>query len=361
MLTLGRRYLAHRRKLGFALRIEGMQVLQFARFADRVAAGQPLTAALALRWATLPRTENSQFYHAKRLESLRGFARFCAIFDPRVEVPGAHMIGPAHRRRSPHIYSAAQIRLILRRAAALPCLAGDPLRAITFATLIGLIACTGLRMGEALRLKETDFDPEAGTLHVPRAKFSPERVLPLQPSTVRALRRYQTARRRHPLCTDRFFVGRTGHPLNQQTVYYTFRGLTRDFVTNGARRRPRFHDFRHTLATKLIAKWSQEQAPGAHHLLLLCRYLGHRSFRDTFWYVSADPAALASVAERFKRFWHARTESAHEPNPVPLAHSEILRRPLDRSAECQSANRRRISRYLPSAAAVSLRPPRASG
>jgi integrase len=193
---------------------------------------------------------------------------------------------------------------------------------ITFANLIGLIACTGLRMGEALRLKETDFDPEAGTLHVPRAKFSPERVLPLQP-TVRALQRYQTARRRHPLCTDRFFVGRTGHPLNQQTVYYTFRGLTRDFVTNGARRRPRFHDFRHTLATKLIAKWSQEQAPVAHHLLLLCRYLGHRSFRDTFWYVSADPAALASVAERFKRFWHARTESAHEPNLVPLAHSEI--------------------------------------
>lgn len=361
ILTLARRYLAHRRKLGFSLRIEGMQVLQFARFADRVAAGQPITTALALRWATLPRTANSQLYHAKRLESLRGFARFCAIFDPRVEVPATHLIGPAHRRLPPHIYSAAQIRLVLRRAAALPHLPGDPLRSITFVTLIGLIACTGLRMGEALRLTETDFDLEAGTLCVPRAKFSPQRVLPLHPSTVRALRRYQSARRCHPLFTDHFFVGRMGRPLNQQTVYYTFRGLTRDFVTNGARLHPRFHDFRHTLATKLIAQWSQEQAPVAHHLLLLCRYLGHRTFRDTFWYVSADPAALASVAERFNCFWHARPESGYEPNPVPLAHPEILRRPLNRATKCEPANRRRLPRYLPSVAAVSLRPPRAPG
>lgn len=360
MLTLARRYLGHRRKLGFSLRIEGQQVLQFARFADRVAAGQPITTALALRWATLPRTANSQFYHAKRLESLRGFARFCAVFDSRVEVPATRLVGQAHRRLSPHIYSEAQIRLILCRAAKLPCLPGDPLRSVTFVTLIGLIACTGLRMGEALRLKECDFDSEAGTLRVPRAKFSPQRVLPLHPSTVRALQHYQSVRRRHPFFTDRFFVGRRGHPLNQQTAHYAFRGLTRDLITNGARSRPRFHDFRHTLATRLVAQWSQQKAPLAHHLLLLCRYLGHRTFRDTYWYVSADPAALASVAARFNRFRHSRPLSDHELEPVPLAHPEILCRPSDCTTRRESADHRRLPRYLPTDAAVSLQPPQAS-
>ena len=253
MSALARRYLAHRRKLGFLLRTEGVQVINFGRFADRVAPRQPITAALALQWATLPRTAHQQFYHAKRLESLRGFARFCAVFDPRTEVPSTRLVGPAHRRLTPHIYPAGQVRLLLQRAAALPVVdPSDPLRSLTYVTLIGLIACTGLRMGEALRLIESDFDDAAGTLRVPRAKFSPERILPLHSSAVRALRHYRSARRRHPAFTDRLFVGRGGRPLNQQTVYYTFRGLTRDFVVTGARANPRFHDFRHYVGNKTM-------------------------------------------------------------------------------------------------------------
>ena len=162
MSALARRYLAHRRKLGFLLRTEGVQVINFGRFADRVAPRQPITAALALQWATLPRTAHQQFYHAKRLESLRGFARFCAVFDPRTEVPSTRLVGPAHRRLTPHIYPAGQVRLLLQRAAALPVVdPSDPLRSLTYVTLIGLIACTGLRMGEALRLIESDFDDAA--------------------------------------------------------------------------------------------------------------------------------------------------------------------------------------------------------
>ena len=358
MLALARRYLAHRHKLGFLLRVEGPQVLSFARFADRIARGQPITTSLALQWATLPRTAQQRFYHAKRLESMRGFARFCAVLDPRTEVPLTRLIGPAHRRRAPHIYTSNQVRLLLRRAAALPVIHfSDPLRPLTYVTLIGLIAATGLRMGEALRLREDDFDDKAGTLRVPRAKFSAERILPLHRSTVCALRRYQSARRRHPAFTDRFFAGRSGRPLNQNTVYYTFRGLTRDLVTNGDRAYPRFHDFRHSLATRLIAKWSQQKFPVAHRLLLLCRYLGHRHFRDTFWYVSSDPAALKTASNRFNRFCHCQPDPAYEANPVPIARSEVFCRPPDQPAQRQPANCRRLPRYLPSAPSICLRSP----
>jgi len=354
--TLARRYLAHRRKLGFLLRVEGQQVLKFAQFADRAAPHRPITTALALQWATLPRTPNRRLYHAKRLESLRGFAKFCAVLDPRTEVPLTHLIGPAHRRQAPHIYPAAQVRLLLRRAAALPLKfhPAEPLRALTYVTLIGLLACTGLRMGEALRLREKDFDEQAGTLRVPRAKFGAERILPLHSSAVRALRRYQSARHRHPVLTDRFFVGRGGAPLSQQTVHYTFRGLTRDLVANGARSNVRFHDFRHSLATRLIAKWSRQDAPIAHHLLLLSRYLGHRSFCETFWYISADPRSLQAVSDRFNRF-------SHDPNrtndPVPLPRAAILCRASARSAQRQPTNHSCLPGHLPATAWVSFRSP----
>jgi len=354
--TLARRYLVHRRKLGFLLRIEGQQVINFARFADRAAPHRPLTTALALQWATLPRTPHRRLYHAKRLESLRGFAKFCAVLDPRTEVPLTRLIGPAHRRQAPHIYSATEVRLLLRRAAALPRKfhPTEPLRALTYVTLIGLIACTGLRMGEALRLREEDFDEQAGTLRVPRAKFGAERTLPLHPSTVQALRRYQSARHRHPILTDRFFIGRDGAPLSQQTVYHTFRGLTRDLVANGARSYLRFHDFRHSLATRLIAKWSRQRAPVAHHLLLLCRYLGHRTFRETFWYISADPRSLQTASDHFNRFSHEPSRT-HDPVPVPRA--AIFRRASALSTQRQPSNHSRLPGHLPATAWISFRLP----
>jgi integrase len=352
--TLARRYLAHRRKLGFLLRIEGPQIEEFARYADRIAPHQSMTTALALQWATLPQTPHRALYHAKRLECLRGFARFCAVFDPRTEIPATRLVGPAHRRRAPHIYSDEQIRLLLRRAASLPIVyLTDPLRPFTYVTLFGLIACTGIRLGEALRLTTADFDKEAATLRVPRAKFSPDRILPLHSSTVAALRRYLAQRKRHPAFTDRLFVARGGRALCQRTVHGAFWALTTGFIATGDRARPRIHDLRHTLATRLIAKWSQQRSPIGHHLLLLCRYLGHRSFQETFWYVSANPHALTRVSQQFNSY----RNDTHEPDPIPVPHPTIFRGTLDGPSQRQPANRRCLPRYLPPVARLSLRLP----
>lgn len=354
MLRLADRYLAHRRRFGFNLKIEGGLVRDFARFADRIAGGQPLTITLALAWATLP-SGSTPLYHAKRLEALRGFARYCAALDSRVEVPPGRMLGPAHRRIAPHIYSPGQIALLLRRAGALP--PTGSLRPRTFVTFIGLLASTGLRVIEARRLRPEDFDAEAGTLRIARTKFSPERVLPLHPSTVCALMRYQDARHRRWPSAQSFFVGTHGLPLSNAAMYSAFRELTHDMVGNGARTRPRLYDLRHTFATRMIARWSRSAAPIAHHLLLLSRYLGHQTFLATYWYVSADPAAMTSVAIQFQRYWRGQPKVTHEPDVVPIAATAVLRRTPPRTTSAQPPNDRRIPRHLPTAAAISLRPP----
>jgi integrase len=299
MEELARRYLEHRRQFGYRLLSQGYGLFAFARFADWTAPGQPITVALALRWAkrqpALPITV------ASRLSIIRGFAGFCATFDARTEAMPARLTNGAPRRRAPHVYTSEQVRLILRRTDSLKPWRTN-LRPITYRTLIGLLACTGLRTREALRLRDEDFDATAGTLRVPPTKFTPVRILPLHPSAVRALRRYQTVRRKYFPVTSRFFVGPYGRPLTPSAVQWTFRRLVHDIPSNGARPRPRLYDFRHTFATTLISRWSRQANPIPQRLVLLCRYLGHKYFHHTYWYVQHELAALRTASARFKNY-----------------------------------------------------------
>jgi integrase len=127
-------------------------------------------------------------------------------------------------------------------------------------------------------------------------------MLPLHPSVVRALRRFQSIRRaRFPL-TGTFFTGPFGRPLRTSAAQWTFRRLAEGIPSNGVRSTLRLYDFRHTFATKLIARWSRQRAPLAHRLVLLSRYLGHKYFQHTYWYVQREPAALKAAATRFEHF-----------------------------------------------------------
>lgn len=303
MRVLARRYLAYRRRLGFALSADEHNLLRFARFADRTAPGEPVTTALALRWVdSNPATQPS--YRSACLKTVRSFARFCVPLDPRTQLPPTYLVSGAYVRKAPHLYSREQIRLLMLRAQRLST-AQSPLRPATYETLIGLMACTGLRLGEALQLRLCDFDPEAGTLLIRRAKFSPERLLPIHPSVVKALVRYKRLRLRLRPFGEPFFPGRSLRPLTMSSADGTFRILADGLPSNGARPNLRWHDFRHSFATRLIARWSRQRLPVHHRLLLLSRYLGHRYFGYTWWYVSADPSMLASASKRFGRFCNA--------------------------------------------------------
>ena len=297
---LVQQYLTHRRRLGFIVEKPGLLLPQFARFHERVAPGRPLTTAIALRWAVLPGT-GSRNYYVCRLGMVRAFARYCTALDPRTQVPDYRLLGRGFLRVRPHIYSSAQIRLLLRRARKLPTFRSG-LRPRTCETLIGLIACTGLRLIEVIRLRLDDVDLDRATLRIPRSKYSPQRIVPLHPTTVAALRVYRVERLRCYPFGDRFFVGRSGRCLKRSSVHGDFRGLVQGLVSNGERPRLRLYDLRHTFATRHIVRWNRQAAPLAHRLLLLSRYLGHQNFRDTWWYVSAHPAMLRVAAQRFERF-----------------------------------------------------------
>jgi integrase len=153
MLSRVRAYLARRRALGYRLKAEGRELLNFARYADSLAHRGPLTRQLAIRWACLPKSAD-RLYWARRLEVVRTFAQHLVLTEPRTQVPPRHLFGPAHRRRSPHLYSPEQLQQLLRQAEAM----NGRLRPYTWQTLIGLLACTGLRISEALHLKLSDVD-----------------------------------------------------------------------------------------------------------------------------------------------------------------------------------------------------------
>ena len=299
MLTLARRYIAHRRKMGYAMVLPASQLPHFARFADRFAPGKPLTAALALDWATS--RPGRRRTHAGWLSMVRCLARYCAALDPKTEVPDAFLLGPMAQRIRPHIFTRNQTRLLLSRARALTT-RFSPLHPLTYETMIALLACTGMRPGEAIRLQLDDLNLDSGRLRIAPCKFSPARSLPLHPTTVQALQRYRKARISLFPGGSSLFVGATGKPLLQRKAERIFVRLARGIVSNGQRPSVRLLDFRHTFASQWISDWSRQSKPVSHHLLLLARYLGHQAFSSTWWYISSDPASLRAASHSFLRF-----------------------------------------------------------
>ncbi len=297
--VLVRRYLAYRRSLGY--RMQGAELLlDFARFADAKAPKKPLTTSLAIQWASaLPSARPKT--RATRLGMVRGFARYCATLDPCTQVPDSYLLGVGFQRCRPHIFGVAELKIILRRARRLET-SRSSLHPLTYTTFIGLLASTGMRPGEALRLHWTDLDVEQATLRIRPCKFSPERVIPLHPTAVRALQRYNRARRTLFPDGKTLFVNARGCPLSARRTEKVFQRLARDIVPRSERCSVRLMDFRHTFASDRISQWSRQRRPVAHHLLLLARYLGHRTFNSTWWYVTADPIALRDAAVRFRHF-----------------------------------------------------------
>ena len=288
-------YLRARRSLGFKLESDGRLLEGFVTFVEQRGASR-ITAELALDWAKLP-TVARPYRWRERLGVVRSFARYLATIDPSSEVPSKDLLPAARRRVAPYIYAPAEIEALMASARALQ----PPLRAATFETLIGLLAATGLRLGEALGLDRVDVDLRGGLLHV-RAGLTERREVPLHASTTEALRTYARVRdRRWPnLDTAAFFVSRLGARLSKAAVHKTFPQLIHEVGLDGHghRARPRPHDLRHTFAVSTLVDWHQAGVDIDRQLPLLSTYLGHRDPNSTFWYLQATPELLTFVAER---------------------------------------------------------------
>lgn len=303
MVSWVEEYLCYRRKLGFQLKTEGAQLLDFAKYADEQRCNNHLSTDLALRWARLPEN-GSSLYWARRLEIVRCFARYLAVFDPLTEVPPKGILGPAHHRTTPHIYSHTEIGMLLKSCTRLKPVNG--LRPHTYVTLLGLISCTGLRISEALKLMDRDVDLDQGVLTIRETKFHNSRLVPLHPSAKESLKNY--AHLRTCLCPIRpsqaFFVSGSGKALPYSTVNYTFLTLTRSLGWNSGNMalRCRIYDLRHTFATRRITLW-QEQGQDVSALLpSLSTYMGQVKVSDTYWYLSGIPKLFAMTVEAFERY-----------------------------------------------------------
>jgi integrase len=181
-------YLRIRRRLGFELREEGRQLEGFVGFLEQAGA-TTITTELALMWAKLPVHAHPHTWR-RRLGVVRGFARYLATIDPDSEVPSKDLLPATRPRVAPYIYSETEIAALMNAARQLR----PPLRASRHVTLIGLLAATGVRPGEALALDRQDVDLRHGTLHVRAGKQKKQREVPLHDTTSRALGEYARQR-----------------------------------------------------------------------------------------------------------------------------------------------------------------------
>jgi integrase len=291
-------YLAVRRQLGFELKGPGRRLEDFTLFMQRVGA-EHVTAELALRWATS--SPGQPYTCRRRLGVVRGFARYLTTIDPQTEVPSKDLLPAQLPRVAPYLYSPAEIKALMAAARAL----SPRVRAATFETLIGLLAVSGLRRGEALALDRADVDLDDGALHVRAAKQSGQREVPLHDSTTRALREYSHLRDRYLPGTrsPAFFVSPQGPRLTGGAFNATFQKLIRQvgLEGQGERARPRAHDLRHSFAVRTLIDWYRNNEDVDAQLPLLSTFLGHVDPASSYWYLQASPELLALARERLER------------------------------------------------------------
>jgi integrase len=170
--------------------------------------------------------------------------------------------------------------------------------------LFGLLASTGLRISEALRLTIHDIDWDQARLKVRESKFKGSRLLPLHDSTVKALREYSQFRRRYhgAIQSESFFVTERATPLKYWRTIMAFSRLRQSLHWDRLDPRPRIHDLRHTFAVRCLLRWYQNGENVDQKILALQTYLGHKKITDTYWYLTAVPDLMAQGASRFERF-----------------------------------------------------------
>jgi integrase/recombinase XerD len=297
-------YLQLRRALGHKLADAGRLLPRLVAYLESIDL-ETITIEAAMAWAQQPDTDPTSTVWVSRLAVARGFARHLAGRDPRTEVPPIGMLANRRHRRVPYIYSETEIASLVAQARLT---IRSPLRASTIETLFGLLAATGMRVGEAIRLNNADLDWAEGLAVVRSSKFGKSREVPLQASTIGALAAY--ARRRDQLQPLRkapsFFVSIVGTRLLYADILITFRQLIAAAGIAQSSVCPHIHDLRHSFAVHTLVDWYRNGEDVQARLPSLATYLGHCEPRSTYWYLSGAPELLGLAAGRLDAFEEVR-------------------------------------------------------
>jgi len=291
-------YLSVRRALGHKMQLAERLLGQFGTYCEQVGATQ-VTIQVAVAWATLPAGASAGWW-AQRLGVVRSFAAWLQTQDPCTQVPPADILPGRFSRADPYLYSEADIAAMMAAARDL----SFPLQRHTYESLIGLLGVTGMRIGEAIRLDREDVDAARGVLRVVNSKFGRSRQIPLHPSVVEALRRYEDHRDQlcpAPQC-ESFFLSTVGTRLRYSVVHPTFQKLAgrAGLQARSQRCRPRIHDLRHSFAVRALADCYAAGGDVQAVLPLLSTHLGHVDPKSTYWYLSAAPELLSLAGRRLE-------------------------------------------------------------
>jgi len=290
-------YLAVRRAMGFELHSEGTLLQSFAMHSDALGKNH-VCAEVAIQWAGVARTVTTR---ARRLGQVIRLACFLRAEDHRHEIQPA-MFGPEKGPRPvPYIFSAENLRRLVQAAFELG--RRNPFRGQTYGTFFALLACTGLRVSEAIRLRFNDVTADG--LIIRCSKFRKSRLVPLHSTAQAGLERYLGKRRPFAPFDDHVFVSLRRRPLLVADAETAFRsaaekiGLKRE----PGRPRPTIHALRHTFAVRSLENCPDGRDRITRHMLGLSTYLGHSKVADTYWYLEATPQLMRGIADASQAFF----------------------------------------------------------
>jgi integrase/recombinase XerD len=294
-------YLSMRRAIGFKLISEGQRLQSFARFSD-MRGRYYVCNEIAIEWAALARSLPER---ARRLGDVIRFSRYIRAEDERHQLPPRAFGSENRPRPVPYIFSRAEVRRALQAASQLSC--ADSFSRHTYSTLFGLLACTGLRISEALRLRLADISDDG--LVIRCSKFRKSRLVPLHQSVQIELERYLRRRCAHAPYEDHVFVSRRKRPIRLQEVERVFHSIVQKIgLPRGpGLPRPLIHSLRHTFAVRALERCPDDHNRITQHMLALSTYLGHCKVAHTYWYLEATPHLMQNIAERVERFVSQRS------------------------------------------------------
>ncbi|MCC6430977.1 MAG: tyrosine-type recombinase/integrase [Gemmatimonadaceae bacterium] len=305
LTTAVENYLDLRRGLGFKLREYGECLHEFVSFLAERGAGH-ITCTLAVEYSCR-RSYEKEVSWARRLGIIRGFAEYRSAIDPATEVPHQRLLPFRSKRARPYLYTQDEIARLLRAARTM--VSPHPLRQRTHYCLFGLLAVTGMRLGEALSLRPEDVDLNQGIITVRRTKFDKNRLVPLHPSTCAVLRAYARLRDKTHARRGRvaafFFAAIHGTRLSNTNVNLVFRTLSRQIGLRkpGGGPGPRLHDFRHRFAVESLLCWYRSGEDVTRRMPVLSTYLGHGNVSGTYWYLTNTPELMSAASGLLEARW----------------------------------------------------------
>lgn len=291
-------YLAVRRSVGFKLREDEILLRSYLHFAER-SGDDHVRNETVLKWAA---ASSSPFQRERRLRVIRRFAEHARAEDPTHQVPPEHVFASGYQRRPPYIYSPDEVKRLLAAAKRLQ---PRGLRPLSYHALFALLACSGLRVSEAIALRIGDVTPDG--LVIRETKFRKSRLVPLHPTAEAGLARYLDHRAQAGPKDDHVFLSTKRRGVTYDAVRWAFSTIVKELGLVRSGRRPRIHDFRHTFAVGVFARCPEGRDHAGRYLRALSTYLGHTNIANTYWYLQAAPLLLRDMAKAYEAIFDGGT------------------------------------------------------